>query len=243
MDKIKKAIKSTFRLFGLDISKVNLAPPIVKENMPPTSFQHHQIDLLLDVGANIGQFALNVRQQGYKNTIVSFEPLLDAHQILTEAAKNDSSWIIHERSAIGSKIGEAEINISNNSFSSSLLPMLDAHAIAAPDSIYVGKQTTKIITLDSVFNNYFKKNDKVFLKIDTQGFEKEVLDGAKDCLEHIMCVQLELSIVSLYESQQLYEYFFNFFKSNGFILWSLIPGFGDPKTGQLLQFDAVFSRQ
>ena len=93
-----------------------------------------------------------------------------------------------------------------------------------------------------MFESYRKNNEKVFLKIDTQGFEREVLGGLSKNLRNIFAVQLELSIVPLYDNQELYKYFFSFFEENGFILWSLIPGFGNPTTGQLLQFDAIFVR-
>jgi hypothetical protein len=94
--------------------------------------------------------------------------------------------------------------------------------------------------LDSVVNQYRRNNEKTFLKIDTQGFEKEVLNGLSLNLENILAIQLELSITPLYENQELYEYFFSFFKKNNFRLWNLIPGFFNPQTGELLQFDAIF---
>jgi FkbM family methyltransferase len=238
MKQIKKLIKISFKLVGLNISKSQPKP----KPKPPSPLVYHQIDLLLDVGANVGQYSLVTREEGFQNKIVSFEPLSEAYKTLKENSKNDGNWIIHERCAVGSAIGETEINISKNSYSSSLLPMLVAHSNAAPDSIYVGKEVAKIITLDSIFNAYYKNNERVFLKIDTQGYETQVLDGAKDCLKYIKGVQLELSIVPLYESQNLYDYFFEFFKDNGFILWSLIPGFTDTKTSQMLQFDAIFVR-
>jgi FkbM family methyltransferase len=240
MKQIKKLIKKSFNLVGLNISKIQKNNPL----QTSSPLLYHQIDILLDVGANIGQYALSTREMGFRNKIVSFEPLPEAHKILVENSKNDGNWIVHERCAVGSAIGETEINISKNSQSSSLLPMLPAHSIAAPDSIYIGKKTTKVITIDSIYDEYRgNTNERTFLKIDTQGFEKQVLDGAKNSIKHIKAVQLELSIIPLYETQCLYEYFFQYFKNHAFVLWSLIPGFTDPGTGQMLQFDAIFVRQ
>jgi len=203
---------------------------------------HHKIDLVLDVGANIGQYGSRVRAEGYRNRIVSFEPLSSAYDILKNFAKSDKSWFIHERCAVGSRLGETEINISKNSYSSSLLPMCSILSDAAPNTIYIGKDRTKIINLDSIFGDYHNVGERVFLKVDTQGYEKEVLDGAKDCLKHITGVQLELSVVPLYESQQLYDYFFQYMKEAGFYLWALVPGFSNEKSGQILQFDGIFFR-
>ena len=200
------------------------------------------IDLVFDVGANVGQFARNAREEGYRNTIVSFEPLSDAHGLLIQSAGGDERWIVHERCALGAAPGEANMNVAQNSFSSSLLPMLATHSDAAPESVYIGHDLTRVITLDSVFDHYGVGSERVFLKIDTQGYEKQVLDGARASLPRIMAVQLELSVVPLYESQSLYRHFFAFFEEAGFTLWSLSPGFTDRRTGQLLQFDAVFVR-
>lgn len=232
---IKSFLRRGFKAVGLNISKV--------ANTPPSPLLYHQIDLVLDVGANVGQFAMSTRQQGYKNKIVSFEPLSDAHNILTRNAKRDASWVIHKRCALGSRIEQKQLNISRNSYSSSFLPMLTAHLDAEPESVYVGKESVGIVTLDSIFEDYYQPRKRVFLKIDTQGFEKEVLDGAIECLERIACVQLELSLVPLYKSQYLYDYFLQLFKANKFMLWSLVPGFRNSETGQLLQFDAILTRQ
>lgn len=214
----KKIIKSAFKAVGLNISK--------NKNYP-SPLLHHEIELLFDVGANIGQYALSTRHEGYKGRIVSFEPLPDAHETLLLISKNDPLWTVHKRCAIGSSLGKAEINISQNSYSSSLLPMLQAHSSAAPESIYIGKAQTIVVTLDSVFKNYRGHEEKTFLKIDTQGFETEVLNGASNNLRNIFAVQLELSIIPLYDNQHLYEHFFKFFEENGFSIWSLMPGFTD----------------
>jgi len=229
---LKTLIKKSFNLLGLELSK--LLPPLP----PPTL--HHQIDLVFDVGANTGQYAKLTRKEGFKGRIVSFEPLPDAHHRLSVNAKKDVLWTVHPRCALGSSSGSTRINISKNSYSSSILPMLDAHSSAAPESIYIGSVETPIITLESVFDTYANESQKVFLKIDTQGYESEVLDGCLAKLPQIKAVQLELSTVPLYEGQKLYRDFFDFFESNGFDLWSILPGFANQVTGQHLQFDAVF---
>jgi FkbM family methyltransferase len=234
MRQIGKLIKKSFELGGLNVSR--------NRPQPSSPLVYFQIDVVLDVGANVGQYALGAREAHFKKTIVSFEPLSEAHKRLVEKSKNDGNWIVHERCAVGSEIGETEINISENSDSSSLLPMLAAHSDAAPESRYVGKDLIRIITLDSIYHTYCRTNERVFLKIDAQGYEKQVLDGAKDCLKYIKGVQVELSVVPLYASQNTYEYFFQLFKDHGFALWSLLPVFTDPRTGRMLQFDAVFIR-
>jgi FkbM family methyltransferase len=233
MDRFKESLKDILKKFGLDVKIYRRIPsPLVV----------HKIDLLLDVGANVGQYAMKARAAGYRKRIVSFEPLPSAHESLTENAKSDPSWIVHERCALGSTSGTSEINISRNSYSSSLLPMLPAHAAVWPESVYIGKDTTKVIPLSSIFDAYRRGAEHVFVKIDTQGYESEVLDGAKECLASIIGIELELSVVPLYQSQQLYDYFFRYLCEAGFRLWTLMPGLSDRRTGQVLQFDAIFVR-
>ena len=231
--KIKEYVKKTAKQYGYQIKKFRSnTNPLVGLNF----------DLVFDVGANRGTYGSEARADGYANKIVSFEPLSGAHAALTMVARSDPLWTIHDRCAVGSAPGETEINIAGNSFSSSILSMLPTLSDAAPETKYIGKETVEVITLDSVFHDYAEPGERVFLKIDTQGYEKYVLDGAVDCLEYIDGFQLELSIVPLYESQQIYPYFLRRFAPPAFQLWSVIPGFSDPNSGQMLEFDAVFIR-
>jgi FkbM family methyltransferase len=105
------------------------------------------IRIVLDVGANTGQFAKELRLHGYHETIISFEPLSEAHAKLEVAAHSDPLWKIAPRCAVGAKTGSVQINIAANSFSSSLLPMLDSHRDAAPGSRYVGSEQVEMIKL------------------------------------------------------------------------------------------------
>jgi FkbM family methyltransferase len=233
MELLKKWVKRGFAILGLRVSRLHGSSPFLV---------YHRADLLLDVGANIGQYAQERRAEGFEGDIVSFEPLPDAHKRLSAVASGDSRWSVHPRAAVGATPGRTEINVAGNSYSSSLLPMLQSHSAAAPQSVFVGKVETDIITLDSVFERYYRPGKRVFLKIDTQGFERPVLEGAGRWLDHLFGVQLELSCVLLYEGQELYPYFLQFFRDRGFELWALIPGFTDPVSGRMLQFDAVFVR-
>jgi len=229
---LKVYVAKAFKLFGLEVSR--LPTPL------PSPTVHHGIDVVFDVGANIGQYALLTRKEGFRGRIISFEPLPEAHLQLAATAKTDVHWTVHPRCALGSSFSTKLLNISKNSYSSSILPILDACRSAAPNSIYIGEVETPLITLDSVFDNYCAPSEKVFLKIDTQGYEWEVLVGASEKLSRIKVVQLELSTVQLYGGQKIYKHFFDFFESKGFYLWSILPGFANRETGQHLQFDAVF---
>lgn len=229
---LKKIFRATSRLFGYEITRYQKPPisPLLSLN----------IDLLIDIGANIGQSGIQARHEGYIGKILSFEPLLEAHSALCKNSVNDEMWSIFKRCAIGSESSASSINVAGNSGSSSMLDMLPRHISAAPESQYSSKQEVEVITLDSIFDEISKGHKNIFLKIDTQGYEHEVLAGATKSINKIMAIQLELSTTPLYKSQYLYEYFFEFFQKNQYSLWGLTPGFADPKTGELLQFDALF---
>ena len=111
MKNIKNAIKNIIQLTGYNLSRF-------KTTVSPLVY--FEIDILLDVGANTGIYAMEVRKNGFKKKIVSFEPLSESYKILKENSKNDKNWKVHDRCAIGSKeADQIEINVSKNSVSSS----------------------------------------------------------------------------------------------------------------------------
>lgn len=235
----KTVIKSLLKTSGFEL--VKLPGRTLENRMKLLTTQ--DINLVLDVGANIGQYAKLTREIGYAKRIVSFEPLSKAYAILRESASTDALWDTVNM-ALGDFDGEIEINIAGgSSTSSSILDMLPAHTEAKPESAYVGKEPVAIHKLDTIFNNYYKGTERVLLKIDTQGFEKNVLDGAVECMPYIQGVQLEMSLVALYEGEMMYMEMINFLKDFGFELFSVEPGFTDKNTGRLLQMDGVFFRE
>ncbi len=200
------------------------------------------IDLVIDIGANEGQFAKELRAGGYTGRIISFEPLTDAHHRLLRESNRDSAWHVHTRCALGDRIGDIQLNISGNSVSSSILPMLAAHSSAAPESVYLGHESAPLITLDSVAPLYLDGAQAPFLKIDTQGYEWHVLDGALATLPKLRGIQIELSLIPLYEGQRLWRECIDRLEAAGFVLWSLQPAFIEPATGRTMQWDGVFFR-
>lgn len=202
-----------------------------------------EIDVVLDVGANVGQFAQELRTANYKGHLVSFEPLSTAHRVLASRASRANGWTVHPRCAVGARIDQIEINVAANSVSSSALPMLNAHLAAAPGSSYVSHETVPMITVDSIWDQYCGTAQAPFLKIDTQGYEWQVLDGALESLPKCKGVLLELSLVPLYEEQRLWNDLIARMAQSGFELWSLQPGFVDKRTGRTLQLDGLFAQR
>jgi FkbM family methyltransferase len=179
----------------------------------------------------------------FKGKIISFEPTIDAHFELVKLSRKYPNWIVHERVALAEKNSLGKINVAGNSaMSSSLLDMKSTAKESAPEAQYITSEDVKLITLDSIFNNYAMNNDEVLIKIDVQGYEKQVLMGATDSIKKVRAVMLECSLVSLYEGDLTYEFYFNWLRKLGFTLFDLEAGHSHPTTGRLLQFDALFVR-
>ncbi len=202
--------------------------------------RQEKINLVLDVGANLGQFVDELWAAGYTGQVVSFEPLASAHAQLVDKARRYPNWTIADRTAVGARTGAVDINISGNSVSSSVLPMLPSHSRAEPHSAYVGTETVPMHRLDDLYS--LSATDRAVLKIDVQGYEKEVLQGATEVLASCRAVITEMSLVPLYESQVLARELWDFLVEQGFEAWSVEPGFRDPITGRLLQLDGIFVR-
>lgn len=237
---LKSLVKRTIRRLGFDLRRYHPSGSETAQFM--TMLSAHGINLVFDVGANIGQFGKSLREADYRGRIVSFEPLAAARVQLLSVSRNDSLWAIAPRAAIGSEDGEIEINVAGNSVSSSVLGMLDAHASSAPCSAYVGSEKVPLRRLDAIASDYLVPGSVLFIKIDTQGYEDRVLQGATSLLDRAVGLQLELSLVPLYDGQRLHEELISQLKALGFELWGMAPVFIDPTSGRLLQVDATFFR-
>ncbi len=237
---IKKVIQRAVNLAGYDIERLGYDSKAARLMLK--GIKRFEVDLILDVGANAGQFALKLRSLGYEGHLVSFEPLSSAHAKLEKAAGQDSRWTAHPRCAIGEQDGEAEINITGNSVSSSILPMMESHVSASAGSAYIGAEKSPMFRLDTAAPPYLEKVHKPFLKIDTQGYEWQVLDGAGLILPRMSGVLCELSLVPLYDGQRLWLEIIRRLEDEGFTLWSIHRGFSDPGDGRTLQADALFLR-
>jgi FkbM family methyltransferase len=200
--------------------------------------------VILDVGANTGQFAQSLRAGRYHGHIISFEPLSDAHAKLVSAAASDPLWDVAERCAVGASDGWAEINIASNSYSSSLLPMLDLHREAAPQSVYRGREPCRVVALDTYIERTFSDPTTLFgLKIDTQGFETQVLAGLRRHQDRVTVVVCEMSLVPLYADGPSMAELCRLLGEIGYRCVALGPEFDDPRTGRLLQVNGVFVKR
>jgi FkbM family methyltransferase len=237
MIQVKFLIQRNLRKFGWEIRRFALE----EEAQLVRFLKLQNVDVVLDVGANIGQFAMGIRQAGFAGKIISFEPQSSAHARLSALAANLENWQIAPRCAVGASKGKTEINISQNSVSSSILDIDATHTSNAPASRYTSKESVDVITLDACAE--IPATCRMFLKVDTQGFEMPVLQGADKLLKRLAGVQLETSLTELYKGQATFTELINHMEARGYTIWSLTPGFNNRETGQLLQADVTFLKR
>ena len=242
MNSFERTTKKIFQNFGILIRKYT---PATSEDLRRIKlFEHYNIDLVFDIGANVGQYATGIMDAGYKHKIVSFEPLSSVHSIIYKESKSYSNWTVAPRCAIGAKNEEIEINISANSVSSTLLTMLDSHFEGAPESKIIGTEKVQVYPLDEIASTYISSAKNIFLKIDVQGFEQEVLKGATEMIAKAKGIEMEISLVPLYENQTwLLPQILEYMDQKGFVLTSIVPAFTDNVTGKVLQCNGIFYRK
>jgi FkbM family methyltransferase len=230
--KIKRFFNSTF---GIEIIKY----PTPELDRRIKLLKNYNIDTVLDVGANIGQYGSELRNIGFNGKIISFEPTSEAFKKLQKLAKNDKNWDVHNFS-LGDFDGETEINIAKNSVSSSMLESLPQLTLSAPDAKFINKETISVKKIDSIFEELDLKNKNIYLKIDTQGYENMVINGAKNSLTQIKGIQIEMALIPTYEDAITFEAMIEKLKSFNFNTTSIESGYYDKNTGKLLEVDGVF---
>lgn len=204
----------------------------------------HAIGLVIDVGANEGQYGEQLRRHGYKGRILSFEPGVNAHRTLTRRAEADSRWDVAPRMALGATPERAQLNMSNRSDMNSLLPATDATREAFPKLQATGEESVEVVRLDAVLDDLVAPaaGEGLFLKIDTQGYEERVLAGAENVMERISGLQVEMSFLPLYEGEADYLAILNRIHAFGFSPHLMIGGYFSRSMARQLQIDGVFFR-
>jgi FkbM family methyltransferase len=161
---------------------------------------------------------------------------------LRSKSENDIQWKAYNF-ALGAEDGSSEINVSKNSYSSSLLEMLPSHSTSAPESEFISQEKITVKRLNEVYNDVDTDERCCYLKVDTQGYEQQVLLGGNVVIENFKLIQLEMSIVPMYSGEATFREMLDFMEDLGFGLVSLEPGFSDKRSGQLLQVDGVFANK
>lgn len=197
-----------------------------------------QCDLVLDVGANRGQFTLMARLLYPSMPIHAYEPLPLEATSFRKLHSGRPGIVLHEL-ALGEKAGVAELHISGRADSSSLLPIGELQSRLFPQTEEVGTRSVTVAPLDSL-PAHWRGASRALLKLDVQGFELQVLRGATETLRHCAYVYVECSEVLLYAGQALRAEVVDFLAQRGFReVGRFNPQMGD---GRLIQADYLFQR-
>jgi FkbM family methyltransferase len=236
---LKRVVRDALGAFGLEISR---ATARADTTTAFSSLLHEAgVSVVLDVGAATGEFAGNLRRRGFEGRIVSFEPRREAFAELSRRAARDPRWTARNF-AVGAATDEVAMNVAANRVSSSLLEMEQLHIDAAPRAAYVETEDVRLARLDDLVAEALAPSDIVALKLDVQGYEAAVLEGAVDTVGRSAALHVELSLAPVYKGQPDWRVLCDDLIDRGFVLYALQPVFSDPATGQTLQIDAVFRR-
>ncbi len=228
---IARRLLRTIHKSGLDIRPTRQSRDVID------FLENRQIDTVLDVGANTGQFAASLRSLGYKGKIVSFEPISSVFETLAKHAGRDGNWDAHNF-ALGAAPGESVINVSDYSPFSSMLPVTNAVTEFSASAAVTRTETIKVRTLDETAA---AMSGRIFLKIDTQGYERQVLEGSRNVLSRFKGVLMELPIVQFYEGNWQFHEAVEFMASLGFIPAQIHPvNYHSKDTVSLVEVDCLF---
>jgi FkbM family methyltransferase len=223
---------------GLDVHRYEPDPADRRRGLIAES---QGVSVVLDVGANEGQYGQALRDEGYTGRIVSFEPLSAPFQRMQRAAGDDPRWQCVQV-ALADESGTVRMNgAENQELSSSMLEWDEAAPITpAP---FIGTEEVPQERLDDLGERFLGPRDRLMLKLDVQGYELQVLAGAARTLPQVEVLDIELALKPLYHGQPDYRAMLDHLAREGFALAGVEPGFTDWSTGVMYEFDALFLRR
>ncbi|MCC2113721.1 MAG: FkbM family methyltransferase [Hyphomicrobiales bacterium] len=215
-------------------------PPFETRNIVHL-LDRNRISVVLDVGANRGQYAERLRSGGYRGRIVSFEPLAEPHRILSAAAARDSNWTVFRPVALGAEAGSVTINVYEDDSLSS------AHQFTAEAAGEKGRgldhsETVDLVPLAALFDELVGSDDRAFLKIDVQGTEFDVLKGAAPVIDRIFGLQVELPLAPMYAGEATLTDLVGHITDLGFTMTFVAPVTNRKRLGPIDQIDGLFFR-
>ena len=207
---------------------------IVRHRELPLWLDHHQVDLVIDIGANDGRYVSEIRKAGWQGHIVSFEPLPSAFTRLQQTLLTDSKWKGYQL-GLGNENAMLEMNVHEMDVLSSFLEKIETFDNSTTIEVPVKRA-------DEILDEVLSGRSRPFVKMDTQGFEMEILKGFGGRTKDVVGWQLEMCIEPLYQNQPRIEEIIDHMRSIGFTLWRVLPGFRDPQTFQAFELDGIFFR-
>ena len=221
---------------GLNVTRVKNTLPAKRASL----LSREQIELVVDAGADVGNYGRVLRASGYRGQILSFEPTAAAYRVLEHATRGDPKWTAKQM-ALGDLNGAGIINVASASVCSSLLAVTPAVLKAAAGSMPVSREAVTIARLDSI--EEMGRPIAIYLKLDVQGSELQVLRGCGQAIARVIAIESEVSFVKLYEGQVLAGEMLTELARLGFDPIWVERGFTDPESNHMLQADVLFLRR
>lgn len=203
---------------------------------------HHNVDMVLDIGASRGHYSMALIDVGYKGSIISFEALPHIHAELSRnATSHREQWTVAPCCALSHSNEAIQFYVTTQYASSSMLQparaLYDNAHISVSKTIQVPSRR-----LDHLARELNIHSSRIFMKIDVQGAEQSVIEGAAELMPNVKGLALEMSLVRLYDGQPLAHELNALMEAKGFSLWDCEPVLRDAHTGQMLQYDGVYFR-
>ncbi|MEM7165306.1 MAG: FkbM family methyltransferase [Planctomycetota bacterium] len=205
-------------------------------------FQQQQIDCVLDVGGHHGEYASELRSYGYKGRIISFEPCPESFRVLSANCAADPLWSCHGV-ALGARDGELPFHVmSDTRFSSFLQPTESALEWSENGCHIERTEIVPVRRLDQILADAgLPASTRYYLKIDTQGAERDVIAGATSALNSIVALQAEVPVRPLYQGVTTYADFIAEMGYCGYDLTGLYPAAQEDDL-RVIEFDCVMLR-
>jgi FkbM family methyltransferase len=209
-----------------------------------TLLDRYQINVVIDVGANEGQFASELRRMGYQGKIISFEPISSVFEKLTIVASTDREWDVYNL-ALGKENSQQTIYIANDSAFSSLLKSNDwCEQEFGDESVGKREETVNVRRLEEVLPEIIENLDRarIYLKMDTQGYDLEVFMGLGEMDKQVLALQSEMSVVPIYQGMPHLTASISFFEQAGFGIAGMYPVSTEKLALRVVEFDCLMVR-
>lgn len=201
--------------------------------------RRHNISVVLDVGANDGDYAREIRDAGYRGKIVSFEPGARAFARLQQAAARDSNWDVY-RLGLGDEPGKLDLHVDVRDVFSSFKRPSEFGRFRTAEAC---SESVEVVRLDAFLANHPEYLNRTYLKIDTQGFEMEVLRGTGSVLQDLAAIQAELGLLRIYHEQEDWLSVVMWMRERGFEVATSVCNAADTQQAQIIELDMVFTKR